>query len=393
VKKLDGVNHMTKPLGFEKPLGMRDYLPDLLWKQRQIEEKLHRCMLHWGYQEILTPTLEYYDTVGEASATHDSKLFKLLDKQGRTLVLRPDVTAPIARVASSLLKDEPRPLRLMYNTNVFRAQEKEAGRNAEFTQAGVELIGDPSVEADAEVIALAVACLKEAGLEEFKIAIGHVGFIEGLLEEVVPEKSDRDQLKERLHNSDYVGFRQDIEALNISEDEKQRLRGILKLRGGATRLEDAEALTINGRARRAVRNLKELWAALQAYDVTDYVMFDLNLLSSLNYYTGILFEGYAANQGFPICGGGRYDDLFKQFGMDNPSTGFAIKMDRLIQSSDLQPTQEKKTIYIRFDQETRNLALKRAMLLRKEAIVVTGIGEPSQAFDQIIDFRGGHEDV
>ncbi|MEW9669469.1 ATP phosphoribosyltransferase regulatory subunit [Ammoniphilus sp. 3BR4] len=384
---------MTKPLGFEKPLGMRDYLPEMLAKQRFVEEKLNTCMKRWGYQEILTPTLEYYDTVGEASATLESKLFKLLDRQGRTLVLRPDVTAPIARVASSLLKDEPRPLRLMYNTSVFRAQQNEAGRNAEFIQSGVELIGDATVEADAEVIALAVASLQAAGLTNFKIAIGHVNFMEGLLEETVAEEEQREKLKERLHNSDYVGFRQDVEALDIPADQKTRLHGILKLRGGAEKLAEAEALTINGRARKAVRNLQQLWAALQAYEVTEHVIFDLNLLSSMNYYTGILFEGYAANQGWPVCGGGRYDQLLSRFGVDYPSTGFAIKMDRLLQSSELQAPQEQRKVYIIFDQESRTAAIQKATQLRQDAIVVTGTELPTQAYDEIIDMRGGNGHV
>jgi ATP phosphoribosyltransferase regulatory subunit len=383
---------MTKPLGFEKPLGMRDYLPDMIAKQRYIEEQLKNCMTKWGYREILTPTLEYYDTVGEASATLDSKQFKLLDKQGRTLVLRPDVTAPIARVASSLLKEEPRPLRLMYHTNVFRAQEKEAGRNAEFYQSGVELIGEPSVEADAEVIALAVASLQTAGVKEFKIAIGHVDFIEGLLEEVLPEEDWRERLKERLHNSDHVGFRQDIEQLAINESEKDRLRGILKLRGGAERLADAEALTVNGRARKAIKNLQELWNALQAYQVTEHVIFDLNLLSNLNYYTGILFEGYAAKLGFPICGGGRYDDLLSQFGTQTPSTGFAIKLDRLIQASTVESEEQLQRIYVLYDQSSRTQAIQTAAELRKTAIVVTGMNQPTVAYDQIIDLKGGGRD-
>lgn len=380
---------MTKPLGFEKPLGMRDYLPELLAKQRFVEEKLNTCMKRWGYQEILTPTLEYYDTVGDASATLDNKLFKLLDRQGRTLVLRPDVTAPIARVASSLLKDEPRPLRLMYNTSVFRAQQNEAGRNAEFIQSGVELIGDATVEADAEVIALAVASLQAAGLTNFKIAIGHVDFMEGLLEETVDCEDQREKLKERLHTSDYVGFRQDVEALNIADDQKARLHGILKLRGGVEKLADAEALTINGRARKAVRNLQQLWSALQAYEVTDHILFDLNLLSSMNYYTGILFEGYAANQGWPVCGGGRYDQLLSRFGVDNPSTGFAIKMDRLLQSSELEAPQEQRKIYIRYDQECRTEAIQKATELRQEAIVTIGTQAPTDQYDAIIDLRGG----
>ncbi|RKD21809.1 ATP phosphoribosyltransferase regulatory subunit [Ammoniphilus oxalaticus] len=384
---------MSKPLSFEKPLGMRDYLPDLLAKQRDIEYRVNQCMMRWGYQEILTPTLEYYETVGEASATLDNRLFKLLDRQGRTLVMRPDVTTPIARVVSSLLKDEPRPLRLMYNTSVFRAQHHEAGRNAEFTQSGVELIGDETIDADAEVIALASEALRAAGLEKFKIVVGHVGFIEGLLEETVPKEEDRVRLKERLHQFDYVGFREDVDNLPIAATEKERLIGLLKLRGGINRLADAEALTVNGRAREAVRNLQQLWLALEAYEVTEYIMFDLNLLSSLDYYTGILFEGYAKDQGWPVCGGGRYDQLISRFGVDNPSTGFAIKMDRLIEASPLQPQSTERKMYIIYDQQTRAQAIRKARELRGEAIVIMGTVPPSAPVDGLIDLRGGGVDA
>jgi ATP phosphoribosyltransferase involved in histidine biosynthesis len=173
---------MAKPRGFEKPAGVKDYLPHVVAKLRHIEQQVLDCMKRWGYEQIMTPTMEYYDTVGVASATSDSKLFKLLNNRGTTLVLRSDMTAPIARVAASLLKDAPLPLRLSYHANVFRAIEEEAGREAEFFQTGVELIGDPTPEADAEVVALAIASLQAAGVSRFKIAVGHVGFLNGLLE-------------------------------------------------------------------------------------------------------------------------------------------------------------------------------------------------------------------
>lgn len=148
---------MSKPKGFEKPAGVRDYLPYAAEKLRAIERSVLDCMSGWGYRQILTPTMEYYDTVGMASSTSDRKLFKLLNNRGTTMVLRSDMTAPIARVVASMLKEEPLPLRLSYHANVFRAIEEEAGKEAEFFQTGVELVGDDSPEADAEVVALAVA--------------------------------------------------------------------------------------------------------------------------------------------------------------------------------------------------------------------------------------------
>ncbi|GED15672.1 ATP phosphoribosyltransferase regulatory subunit [Aneurinibacillus migulanus] len=386
---------MSKPLGFEKPLGMRDILPDVLEKQRWLEHQVKACMKQWGYREIGTPTLEYYDTVGGASATLDNKLFKLLDSEGKTVVLRPDMTAPIARVASSLLKEEPLPLRLMYTANVFRAQKNEAGRNAEFPQLGIEYIGSSSVDADAEAIALAVSVLKEAGVPVFKIAVGHIGFLEGLLEEIIEEKEDREKLKEFLYHRDYVGFRHYAKGLALPEKNEARLYELLKLRGGKELLERAEAITVNGQARKAVNNLRELWEALEAYRVEEYVLLDLNLLRSLDYYTGILFEGYAANQGFSICAGGRYDGLMAQFGRPCPATGFAVQMDSLLEAVDYQPVQNKKFLIL-YHANRRTEALERARALRveKEAVVITQRKEEWAQTDfsqytEVIDLTGG----
>ena len=168
-----GVITLSKPKVFEKPGGVKDYLPEAVQKLRTIEWNVLACMKSWGYRQIMTPTLEYYETVGAASSIVNEKLFKLLDKRGTTLVLRSEMTAPIARVVSSLLKEEPLPLRLSHHSNVFRAIEEEAGREAEFFQTGVELVGDGTADADAEVIALAVACLKAAGVTHFKITLYH----------------------------------------------------------------------------------------------------------------------------------------------------------------------------------------------------------------------------
>jgi ATP phosphoribosyltransferase regulatory subunit len=379
---------MSKPLGFEKPLGMRDILPDVLEKQRWLENQVKNCMRQWGYEEIATPTLEYYDTVGGASAALDNRLFKLLDRKGKTLVLRPEMTAPIARVASSLLKEEPLPLRLMYTANVFRAQAKEAGRNAEFTQAGIEYIGSASVDADAEAIALAVSVLKAAGVEAFKIAVGHIGFLEGLLEEIVEKQSARETLKEFLYFRDYVGFRHYVKKLELPEQGEARLHELLTLRGGKELMERAEAITINGQARKAVINLKQLWEALEAYQVTDYILFDLNLLSNLNYYTGILFEGYAANQGFPICGGGRYDGLMAQFGRPCPATGFAVQMDRLLEAADYTPEKQKRFLIL-YHEPQRREALEKAMELRlEENLIVVAQRKEEMAGVDISQYMG-----
>ncbi|MFY0543216.1 ATP phosphoribosyltransferase regulatory subunit [Brevibacillus sp. H7] len=361
---------MSKPLGFEKPLGMRDILPESLAKQRHLELALRRCIEQWGYDEICTPSLEYYDTVGAASATLTDRMFKLLDKQGHTVVLRPDMTTPIARVVSSLYKDVSLPIRLFYQANVFRAQEKEAGRNAEFFQTGIELIGDATVDADAEAIALAVFCLQAAEVSTFRIAIGHVDFIDGLLEEIVPETEAQAQFRRYLYERDFVGYRQLADQLDIAEEAKRRLHALLRLRGGKGKIAEARELTINGKARKAVETIASLWEALEAYGVTEYLLLDFNLISNLNYYTGIVFEGYAADLGSPLVGGGRYDGLLAQFGRPAPATGFAIKMDRLMQVTAATVEQERPRTLLCYAPSRRREALQEAQRLREEGIVV-----------------------
>lgn len=363
---------MAKPLGFEKPLGMRDILPESLAKQRHLERALRTCIERWGYEEISTPSLEYYDTVGAASATLTDRMFRLLDKQGHTVVLRPDMTTPIARVVSSLYKDVPLPIRLYYQANVFRAQEKEAGRNAEFFQTGIELIGDASDDADAEAIALAVFCLRAAGVETFRIAIGHVDFVDGLLEEAVEDEALRSDFRQCLYDRDFVGFRQLLAEPAIRPEAKRRLEALLRLRGGKGKIAEARELTVNGKARRAVDTVASLWEALEAYGVTDDLLLDFNLISNMNYYTGVVFEGYAADLGSPLLGGGRYDRLLAQFGRPAPATGFAIKMDRLLQVTPVLDRHSPSRVLLCYTEKRRTEALARAQQLREDgAVVVT----------------------
>lgn len=313
---------MSKPKGFEKPAGVRDYLPFAVDKLRAIERRVLDCMAGWGYRQIMTPTMEYYDTVGVASSTSDQKLFKLLNNRGTTMVLRSDMTAPIARVVASLLKEEPLPLRLSYHANVFRAIEEEAGREAEFFQTGVELVGDDSPDADAEVIALAVASLQAAGVKSFKIAVGHVGFLNGLLEDAVPGREDiQEALKAGLLHRDFVGYRETLAELSLSAEQRGELEGILRLRGGKEICGQALELSGNPLAQTSIRHLCQVWEALEDFGVAEHVMIDLTMIGDFSYYTGMTFEGYAAELGFPVCSGGRYDNLLQQFGRPAPATG------------------------------------------------------------------------
>ncbi|MFK7697450.1 ATP phosphoribosyltransferase regulatory subunit [Paenibacillus sp. HJGM_3] len=390
---------MSKPKVFEKPTGVKDYLPEAVAKLRRIEARVLDCMQRWGYRQIITPTLEYYDTVGLASSTTDRKLFKLLDKRGTTVVLRSDMTAPIARVAASLLKDHPLPLRLSYHSNVFRAFEEEAGREAEFYQTGVELIGDASAEADAEVVALAIASLKAAGVKQFKIALGHVGFLNGLFQESLPNRvNEQNALKDRLLQRDHVGYRTLLRQFDLSDSVRQELEGVLRLRGGEEICEQARQLTQERTASDAIQHLCEVWDVLKAYGVNEHVLIDLTMIGDFSYYTGMTFEGYSSDLGFPVCNGGRYDNLLRQFHRPAPATGFALKTNRIMEVIGSEPVEAPYRILIRYTPAELQAALSRASELRaREGVIVEtlrvtdavhgagAVGEQTE-YDEIIDF-------
>ena len=362
---------MSKPKGFEKPSGVRDYLPRAVTKLRKIENDVLHCMSRWGYRQIMTPTLEYYDTVGVASSTSDQKLYKLLNNRGQALVLRSEMTAPVARVVSSLLQDEPLPLRLSYHANVFRAIEEEAGREAEFFQTGVELVGDDSPEADAEVVALAIASLQAAGVKSFKIAMGHVGFLNGLFQEALPDLPEaQEQLKSHLLARDHVSFRETLRHMELQGVQKNELDGLLRLRGGEEICGQALELSNHPLARTSIEHLYKVWEVLVSYGVSQHVLIDLTMIGDFSYYTGMTFEGYAADLGFPVASGGRYDNLLQQFGRPIPSTGFSLKTNRILDGVSGSREEETLPILVQYDALRRKEGLQEAARLRSEGRVV-----------------------
>ncbi|WP_214484218.1 ATP phosphoribosyltransferase regulatory subunit [Bacillus sp. SM2101] len=323
---------MQKLFMFEKPLGMRDTLPSLYETKKELRSELLRGIEQWGYQLIETPTLEYYDTVGSSSAIADRQLFKLLDQQGHTLVLRPDMTAPIARVAASKLLANKNPLRLAYSANVYRAQQREGGRPAEFEQVGIECIGDQTLSADAEVIALLVSLLQNIGLETFAVTVGHIGFVNELFLETVGNEERANTLRRFLYEKNFVGYKEHVKGLSLSSIDKQRLLQLLHLRGDENIIEDAMQLVDGERGKQLLLELQLVCEHLRSFGVSQFIKLDLTLLSHMSYYTGLLFEVYAEKVGFLLGNGGRYDNLLSKFHVDAPATGFGIRIDRLLEA-------------------------------------------------------------
>ncbi|MEH7479810.1 ATP phosphoribosyltransferase regulatory subunit [Neobacillus drentensis] len=355
---------MSRLFMFEKPLGMRDTLPELYEKKHRVRTLMEDTIKLWGCQFIETPTLEYYETVGTASAIQDAQLFRLLDKEGHTLVLRPDMTAPIARVAASKLLQDDMPLRLAYSANVFRAQQREGGRPAEFEQIGVECLNDETVSCDGEVISLLISSLKKAGLSEFQVSIGHIGFAQELFLQILGTDERADSLRRFLYEKNYVGYREHVNSLSLSSIDKQRLLQFLDLRGGVEIIGTALDLIENEKGKQAILQLKELWDCINDYGVQDQVKFDLTIVSHMSYYSGILFEVYAGNVGFPIGNGGRYS-LIEKFGKKASATGFGVHLDRLLEALGSYDIENTVTC-IFFSQERRREAFQLAEKMHQQ---------------------------
>jgi len=325
-----------------------------------------------------TPTFEFYETLAKgAGSIMKKEMIKFFDREGNIITLRPEMTTPIARVISTKLKGEPKPLRFNYISNVFRYDDLKTGNRKEFNQAGVELIGVNSKEADAEVIALAVECLKNSGLKDFFIDIGHINFFNGVMESIKIKEERKQEIKKAILNKDFVLLEKILSLEDIKYKEKEFILKMPTLRGRGEVVEEAEKMVNNKLSVSALKEIKEVYNLLRDYGLEEYILIDLGIIRDFDYYTGIIFEGYTDYLGFPVCGGGRYDNLCSKFGRDLPSTGFAIGLERLaiilekenVDSLKLEGP-DKYLVYYQNDKTYFKRALKVAGNLRKKGLIV-----------------------
>ena len=345
----------------EKPLGMRDDFPFIAKKKSVLRSKGTAIMEQAGYDMLQTPTLEYYETIGKISAIPDNALFKLLDSQGETLVLRPDMTSPIARVAASKLLKEKMPVRLGYYSNVFRAQKREGGRPAEFEQMGVELIGDDSLYADAEVIILASTILKELNVESGRVVIGNTQLLHLILQDFGLDSGQIEAVREALVSKNNVGF----DELADYMDMDLAKTGAFKKLMATSSLEDWKPYIdyANTQQRALYEDMLKLEQIIARNGLSEAITYDLAFISHMTYYTGLVFEFYGAGSGFPLGNGGRYDGLMQQFGMQVGATGFGLRIDRLLEAA-AGSTEEERHTLILFDEQSEEQAHQEAQELR-----------------------------
>lgn len=319
------------------PEGVRDIYNRECETKIAIQKKLSTVLHLYGYQDIQTPTFEYDDVFRkEIGSTSTKELYRFFDREGNILTLRPDITPSVARAAATLFETEDFPIRLCYAGNTFTNHTSYQGRLKENTQLGAELIGLDSIEADAEMLAMVVDGLKRTGLKEFQVNIGHVDFIQSLLEATGLEDDEMDEIRALINNRNYFGVEEILDNRSVKESVKEAFHILPELMGGPEILESAARIAPSAEARLAVTRLQQIYKLLRLYKAEDHVTFDLSMSGSYGYYTGIIFRAYTYGTGDAVVRGGRYDHLLEKFGKSTPSIGFAIIIDELMSALNRQ---------------------------------------------------------
>jgi len=313
------------------PKGMATFLPEAAFYKRHVEERILSVFLSWGYQEVVPPIFEYLDVMALGMGEDlVEKGYKVVDRaNGRLMLLRPDITPQIARMAAMLMADVPKPLRLCYRANVFRHEEEHAGRARELFQIGGELIGTEGPEADAEMIAIAIEALKRIGLADFKVSIGQVEFFRGLIHGVGLKPELLKPVHSAVVRKDRSRMIQILSQGKMPESKIQTLTSILSLFGREEVIDRAWELVNFPSCRSALSRLREVYRILTSSGWKEHLLIDLAEIRGFDYYTGIIFEIFAKELGVPLGRGGRYDSLIGKFGRPCPSTGFAFDVEQV----------------------------------------------------------------
>ncbi len=351
------------------PEGVRDIYNEECEKKLELQDRLHKALKRHGYHSIQTPTFEFFDIFGKEVGTIPSnELYKFFDREGNTLVLRPDITPSIARSAAKYFMDEDMPIRLSYMGNTFINNHSYQGRLKESTQLGAELIGDDTVDGDAEMIAMAIDALKSSGLKDFQISVGHVEFFRGLMEAAGLSEEQEEVIRELIANKNFFGVEEEISDCSMNQNLKELFGMLGTIYDNAASFEEAKTYAADyPKVYKAIRRLEDLDAVLKVYDVDKYVTYEFGMLSSYHYYTGVIFAGYTYGSGEPIVKGGRYDKLLTYFGKDAASIGFAIVVEQLlaaISRLNIEFTVKHDNQLIVYKPEYRREAVKKAIALR-----------------------------
>ncbi|MCM1125106.1 MAG: ATP phosphoribosyltransferase regulatory subunit [Lachnospiraceae bacterium] len=353
------------------PEGVRDIYGKEYAGKLETEERIRRQFNLYGYQDIQTPTFEFFDVFSREIGTTPSKeLYKFFDKEGNTLVLRPDFTPSVARCAAKYFMDENVPIRFCYAGNTFTNTSSLQGKLKEVTQMGAELMNDESAQADGEMIAMAVEALKDAGLKEFQVSIGQVEYFKGICAQAGISEDTELELREFISSKNIFGAEELLMQKGIDEQYKELLLKTSDYFGTAEVLKLAKTPGLNERSLNALARLEKLYHVLCEYGVEKYVSFDLGMLSKYHYYTGVIFKIYTYGVGDAVAKGGRYDRLLGYFGKDAPAIGFVVVIDDLLLALQRQhqiPIEDEIRV-LTYREQDYEIRLAEAKKLRQQGI-------------------------
>ena len=355
---------------FHTPEGVRDIYSSECTRKRTIQEKLHHVFHQYGYEDIETPTFEYFEVFSKEVGTIPSReLYKFFDREGNTLVLRPDFTPSVSRACATYFNPEKEVVSLCYTGNTFINNSSFRGRLKETTQMGVESMGDDSPEADAEILAMTVECLLASGLTDFQVSVGQVDYYKSVLAQTGMTEEEEEELRELISQKNYFGVEELVKEKKFDRSLANVLIQLPQMFGASEVLKKARELTDNEQALKAVARLEEIYELLKVYGYEKYITFDFAMLSKYHYYTGIIFQAYTYGTGEPLIKGGRYNQLMKHFGKPAASIGFAIVIDNLLMALSRQKiglSQDNDTEVLVYRKENRIQAIQKAKELRAQ---------------------------
>ena len=356
---------------FHTPEGVRDIYNGECSQKHHLQTEIRTVFDSYGYEEIETPSFEYFEVFSREVGTIPSKdLYKFFDREGNTLVLRPDFTPSVSRACATYFNPEQEVVTLSYTGNTFINNSSYQGRLKENTQSGAELIGDGSVEADAEMLAMVIESMQAIGLKEFQLSVGHLGFFQSLIEDAALDEEARERVVELINNRNYFGVEEYLDSIMVKRSSKEAFAALGNLVGGVEVLAKAKNIAPNSSGIMAVKRLEKIYDILALYGVEKFVTFDLSMTGNYGYYTGIIFRGNTFGPGDAVVKGGRYDHLLEKFGKTSASIGFAIVIDELMNAlirQKIRIVYTRKNAIILYDESRARDAIRLAKDFRAKA--------------------------
>lgn len=353
------------------PEGSRDLIFNECRKKKIIINGLEKTFETFGYDEVITPTVEYYKTFSiDDECMDEEKIYKFFESSGRILVLRPDMTLPIARVVSTKMKEVEAPIRLRYTSNIFRVNRKFGGKKNEYTDLGVELIGVPELYGDIEALTMALEGFKKLNISNFKLEIGNIKFFNEIFDKSKIREDEKEKLAELIEEKSLIELEKFLNSLEIEESKKNFLKRLPWLFGDEDILNNDIEFKDDKDVMEAILYLKKINKILKDLGYEGNITFDLGMVPGVNYYTGIIFKGYIEGARAPVLSGGRYDNLIKSFGRDLPAVGFSIDVDLILENINFNNEEKIKEYIIYYGKNKLVQAIKESRAIRDKGIRV-----------------------